>query len=65
MSTITPADLLDALIEDCEFLLEQGEHPARIAARLGRTPHALDQAFRRRGRGDLAARFYAERDRDR
>ena len=54
-----------SVVEDVTFLLDTGEHPARIATRIGRTPHAIDQALRRAGRADLAYHFYAERDRTR
>ena len=49
---MTPA--VAALVEDVEWLLSTGEHPDRIATRLGMTRHALTQAMRRAGRRDLA-----------
>ena len=56
---------VDAVVEDVAFLLAHGEHPTRIAARLGRTVTAVEQLLRRERRFDLAQPFYAERDRGR
>ena len=53
----TPA----TVVEDVAFMLANGEHPARIAARLGRTVYGLEQLLRRERRLDLAGPFYAER----
>ena len=56
---------VEATVEDVAWMLAHGEHPTRIAARLGRTVTAVEQLLRREGRYDLAQPFYAERDRGR
>lgn len=58
-ATVTATRLAD-LIEDVEFMLEAGESPAMIAARLHTTPAALEQRMRRNGHPDLARPFEAE-----
>ena len=47
-------------VEDLEWLLSVGEHPDRIARRLGRSLDALAAIARRNDRPDLAAPLYAE-----
>ena len=39
-----------ALLEDAEFLLENGEHPSRLSARLNVSLFALAKILRREGR---------------
>ncbi len=39
------------LVEDACWLLDAGEHPVHVAARLGVSLAALDHALRRAGRG--------------
>lgn len=51
------------LIEESEWLLSMGEHPAHIAKQLGRSPGTLEAAARRHGRPDLAAPFSEEKKR--
>lgn len=45
------------LIEDVTFMLATGEHPWRIAQRLGMTLSAMSRALQRAGRHDLARHF--------
>lgn len=42
------------VIEDVEFMLATGEHPARIIKRLDTTPWALAVRLNRAGKRDLA-----------
>lgn len=49
-----------ALVEDVTFMVAHGEHPARVAHRLGKTVPGLNTALRRAGRPDLAAYFHNE-----
>ena len=53
---------VESVLEDVAFLLSWGEHPSRIAQRLGRTVYGLEQLLRRERRFDLAGPFYAERN---
>lgn len=59
MSWMPQQKTLD-LIEDVEFLLAWGEHPQRIAARLGTTVTAIEKALRTYGDRDHARLFAAE-----
>lgn len=45
------------VIEDVEFMLDMGEWPARVAARLRMDQGSLFSLLRRNGREDLAARL--------
>lgn len=59
--TAQPAPMpIEDVIEDIEFMAEQGESPARMAARLGTNVHALELRLRRAGRRDLSVMFSAE-----
>lgn len=55
--TTAARERLAALIEDLEWLLEQGESHANIAERLGSSPTALARRLHRAGRHDLARPF--------
>lgn len=44
-------------LEDVEYLLNVGEHPSRIAKRVGTSTAAIIKAARRAGRLDLARPF--------
>lgn len=49
-----------AVVEDAAFLAETGEGPERAARRLGYPRwDSLAEVLRRAGRGDVAARLYA------
>lgn len=50
---LTPAELA----EDVEFLLDAGDHPTRIAARLDTTVGALEKRLRTNGHRALATRY--------
>ena len=52
-----PTNLRDALAEDVEWMLHNGEGISQILTRLGRTPTAIARALYRAGRGDLATPF--------
>lgn len=39
----TPPETINARLEDYLWLVETGEHPERIAARLGMTPKTLEK----------------------
>ncbi len=54
---------VEAVVEDVAWMLAHGEHPTRVAARLGRSVMAVEQLLRRERRFDLAQPFYAERNR--
>ena len=47
----------EAVVEDVRFLLDVGEHPERIAARLDTTLSALARQLSRWGSRDLAIPF--------
>ena len=55
----------DNLLEDVEFMHDNGASPHEIAARLGKTPETISRAMYRAGRPDLATVFAAPRRRDR
>ena len=48
------------VIEDIEWMVSTGEHPTRIARRVGRTVGAIEKMLRRAGRTDLTPPFQAE-----
>ena len=52
--TTARAARTDARIEDLEFLLDNGEDPARAVARVDWSLAAAERALMRRGRNDLA-----------
>lgn len=52
-----PDPTLAQQLEDAEFLLDAGEHPVRVAARVGVALPTLVMQARRAGRTDLARRL--------
>ena len=48
------------VVEDVEFMLMMGEHPARICQRVNRKPGSVANLLKRHGRTDLVSPFVAE-----
>ena len=48
------------VVEDIEFMLMMGEHPARICQRVNRQPGSVVRLLKRHGKNDLMREFVAE-----